>query len=65
MHTIRKRTNEDGTLQDQEFLTKLVPIPVKEEKNWYEWCIKNWGTKWDMDIEDCNGPIEVEYHDDR
>jgi hypothetical protein len=30
-------------------LNCLVPIPKRQEKNWYEWNIKNWGTKWEID----------------
>ena len=30
-------------------LNNLVPIPKRQEKNWYDWNIKNWGTKWEID----------------
>lgn len=24
----------------------VLPIPAEEKDNWYHWCCKNWGTKW-------------------
>ena len=60
-------------------LNKIIPMPEdiyqgnlgeKERKkygnkNWYDWSVKNWGTKWEIDpksitIEDC-GSEEVQY----
>lgn len=30
----------------------FVPRPKEEEENWYAWNTDNWGTKWDVEIDD-------------
>ena len=37
-------------LKRGEFLREFVPIPPEhaEGDGWYEWCVANWGTKWDV-----------------
>lgn len=37
-------------INSEEALSFAVAAPIPEEfrdKGWYEWCIENWGTKWD------------------
>lgn len=44
---------------------KTFPVPEALQKTdgWYDWCIKNWGTKWDASstgvVEDSNERVEV------
>lgn len=42
-------TNEDGQLSLD--FEKILPIPegYKDDDRWYDWCVSNWGTKWNAD----------------
>ena len=32
-----------------EFFSEFVPIPAYEKDNWYAFCVREWGTKWDTE----------------
>jgi hypothetical protein len=32
-------------------LHAFYPLPGEEAENWYNWCTRHWGTKWDIDAE--------------
>ena len=46
----RKTLNSLNDIREEAVFsfTQIVPRPKEEDKNWYEWNIANWGTKWDV-----------------
>ena len=41
----------DGDNISPAFMNTFFPRPKTEDKNWYEWNIKHWGVKWDVDAQ--------------
>jgi hypothetical protein len=45
---IKKFKEKAATEKSDLTLDKLYPMS-KKLVDWYDWCVKNWGTKWDVD----------------
>ena len=46
-----ERQEADGYEGDTIFFNHFRPLPKEEEENWYGWHVENWGTKWDVSIQ--------------
>lgn len=45
-----RKVVENNEIKEETDLSfeQFLPIPLeKKEDGWYDWCISNWGTKWD------------------
>jgi hypothetical protein len=50
LDVIRRAIDNEHKL-DESFFNVLVPRPIEESENWYNWNASNWGTKWDVNVE--------------
>ena len=54
---IREQKNQDGEVI---FTTSEFPKSGKNDDRWYNWCVNNWGTKWDA-YDFCGADVEEEF----
>lgn len=51
-----KNTPEQAALEEQE----KNNLAIFGHKNWYDWCVAEWGTKWDVGWEELHDKVEPE-----
>ena len=37
-----------------EFCQTVIPVPEDQKDNWYDFCVNNWGTKWEVQGDECD-----------
>ena len=47
------RDSVSPTPDNLDSVHRNVMIAQTGHTNWYDWCVANWGTKWDVEVMDC------------
>jgi hypothetical protein len=50
---------DDPRLSDEERAKRQALVEKYGYDNWYDWCVRNWGTKWDVDMHEENPEVKV------
>lgn len=41
-----------NAMREGRFLNSIIPIPKEQENDWWNFCVNNWGTKWEVECHD-------------